>query len=127
MLQVPLGLIGLCIGVALILTEIWLAYMVHAYTEKAEVLLPKSSFVDANRKAYSQAGFIGKVMRNGFLTLVLAMPGLCVRRGILNSYDATTFPKSFKRMLFLSWGLGFLFFAALMLFGGYIKFIEPTV
>ena len=50
------------------------------HRKKAEVLLPKSSFVDANRKAYSQAGFIGKVMRNGLLTLVLAMPGLCVHR-----------------------------------------------
>lgn len=127
MSDVPNGLILLFLFPPLILTEIWLIYMVQVYTEKAEVLLPKSSFVDANRKAYSQAGFIGKVMRNGFLTLVLAMPGLCVKRGILNSYDATTFPKSFKRMLFLSWGLGFLFFAVLMLFGGYIKFIEPTV
>jgi hypothetical protein len=100
--HIPLGLIGLCIGIALILTEVWLIYMVHAYTEKAEALLPRSSFVEANKAAYSQAGFIGKGMRNGFLTLVLAIPGICAKRGILDIYDASAFPKKLKRMLFWS-------------------------
>lgn len=125
--QIPLGLTGLCIGTALILTEIWLIYMIHAYTEKAESLLPRSSFVDANKAAYSQAGFIGNGMRNGFLTLVLAIPGPCAERGILDVCDARNFPKKFKRMLFVSWGMGFLFFVALMIFGGYIKYLEHFV
>lgn len=104
MSQIPLGLIGLCIGVPLILIEIWLIYMVLVYTEKAEALLPNSSFVAANKAAYSQAGLIGKGMRNGFLTLVLSIPGPCVRRGIIDISDAKNFPKGFKRMLFVSWG-----------------------
>jgi hypothetical protein len=83
--------------------------------------------VDANKAAYSQAGFIGKGMRNGFLTLVLAIPGPCAKRGILDVCDARNFPKKFKRMLFVSWGMGFLFFVALMIFGGYIKYLEHFV
>lgn len=125
--QFSLGLIGLCIGGALIITEIWLIYMVHAYTEKAEALLPRSSFVAANIAAYSQAGFIGKGMRNGFLTLVLALPGPCAKRGIIDPCDAMNFPRKFKRMLFASWGAGFLFFVTFMLFGIYIKYVEKFV
>ncbi|WP_339502852.1 hypothetical protein [Pseudomonas silesiensis] len=90
-------------------TEIWLIYMTHRFTEEAESFLPKSTFVEANRAAYSQAGFIGKGMRNGFLTLVLMIPGLCAKRGVVDIAEAKNFPKDLKRILFVSWGSCFVF------------------
>lgn len=122
MSNVPLGLISLCLLAPLILTEIWLAYMVHHYTEKAESMLPTSIFVEANKETFAQAGLIGKAMRNGFLTLVLMTPGICARKGILDLSEAQGFPKDLKRMLFFSWGLCFVLFTALMIFGLYLRF-----
>ncbi|MHC2147231.1 hypothetical protein [Pseudomonas sp. 210_17 TE3656] len=125
MSEIPLGLIGLLIGVPLILTEIWLIYIIHAYTEKAESHLPKSIFVGDNISMWSHAGFIGKTMRNGYLTLVLAMPEICSRRGILEITEARQFPQRLKLTLFISWGLGFIFFAAMMVVGSYIQYLKP--
>ncbi|MGF6091835.1 hypothetical protein [Pseudomonas sp. 18173] len=108
----------------LFLIEIWLIYMVHAYTEKAEALLPKSSFVEANRTAFWHAGLVGKAMRNGILTMVLMMPGPCAKRGIVDYTEARNFPAGFRRMLFVSWGMSWLFGIALMIFGVYLKYFE---
>jgi hypothetical protein len=120
--DVPLGLISLCLLAPLILTEIWLAYMVHHYTEKAEPMLPKSVFVETNRAAFAQAGLLGKAMRNGVLTLVLMIPGLCARRGILDLKEAQEFPTDLKWILFLSWGMCFVLFSTLMVFGIYLRY-----
>lgn len=122
MSELPLGLVAGVIGIAMIIIDIWLMYVISVYTDKAEALLPNSTFVEANRSAYSQAGLMGKVMRNGLLTAVLMMPVLCSKRGLCDISDARTFPKKLKWLLFYSWGAGFLIFTALVSFGISIKF-----
>lgn len=122
----PLGLIGLFIGAPLTLITIWLFYMVHMYTEKAEALMPNSRFVEANIGVFSQAGLMGKAMRNGFLTLVLLTPNLTTKRGLVDVAEVENFPKGLKRMLVASWGLCFLFTAALIILGIYIEHIEQN-
>ncbi|MFQ6574650.1 hypothetical protein [Pseudomonas sp. UM16] len=124
MTQIPLGLIGLFIGVPLLLIEIWLVFMINIYTEKAESHLPTSQFVANNISMWSHAGFIGKTMRNGYLTLVLAMPDICSRRGILEIAEARQFPRQLKLILFISWGLAYIFFAAMMVMGSYIHYFQ---
>ncbi|KPG98191.1 hypothetical protein AEQ67_12575 [Pseudomonas sp. RIT-PI-q] len=124
MSQIPLGLIALLIGVPMILIVIWLTYMVHVYTEKAEALMPNSIFVEANKKTFSHAGLLGKSVRNGFLTMVLLTPALTAKRGLVDVADVQNFPSGFKRMLVASWGLNFLFCVALIVFGSYLKAIE---
>lgn len=121
MSEIPLGLVAGIIGIAMIIIDIWLIYVIYVYTDKAETLLPNSIFVEANRSAYSQAGLIGKVMRNGFLTAVLMMPVLCSKRGICDLSEARNFPKGLRWLLFISWGAGFLVFTTLVLLGVYIK------
>ena len=81
---------------------------------KSRSIVAKSSFVDANRKAYSQAGFIGKVMRNGLLTLALLTPSLTAKRGLLVSDDVKSFPIGLKCILFCSWGTSCVFSIALV-------------
>ncbi|WP_426142270.1 hypothetical protein [Pseudomonas sp. DWP3-1-2] len=121
MSDIPLGLVSCFILLPLIMTDSWLIYMICNYTEKAESFLPNSSFVEANRLAYSQAGLIGKAMRNGFLTVVLMLPERCAKRGILDISEAKNFPKKLKRMFFLSWGLNGFFLIAGIGVGIYIK------
>ncbi|WP_043302509.1 hypothetical protein [Pseudomonas sp. GM55] len=124
MSNIPLGLIALFILGPLTLVAIWLVYIVQAYTEKAEALLPNSHFVKVNKSAFFHMGIIGKVLRSGVLTMVLIMPALSVKRGIVDATDVEKFPNDLKRMLVISWGLGWLLSIALMIFGTYLKYIE---
>lgn len=126
MSSVPLGLIGFFIGVPLIIILLWLFYMVHIYTEKAEALLSDSGFVKANLKAFDQAGFLGKAMRNGFIALVLINPNVLVKKGLVNVEEVEKFPKELKRILVISWLLCFLFTSALMFLGFYIEYVDES-
>lgn len=114
MIKIPLGLLAGVIGIPMILTVLWLMYVVFRYTEKAESLMPTSSFVEAHKNAYPQAGLAGKIFRNGFLTLVLLTPELCAKRGFANLEEVRRFPSSLKRRLIVSWGLCASFFIALI-------------
>ncbi|KPG98192.1 hypothetical protein AEQ67_12580 [Pseudomonas sp. RIT-PI-q] len=118
------GLIAGIIGVPFLLITIWVFYLAHAYTEKAELLMPNSSFVQANKGMLSQAGLMGKAIRNGVLTLVLLTPSLAAKRGIVDVADVKNFPNGLRRMLVVSWGLSFLLSVALMILSGYLKYIE---
>ena len=105
MTHISLGLISVLIGIPMIAIEIWLTYMIITYTDKAESYLPTSKFVGNNISMWSHAGFIGKTMRNGYLTLVLVMPEICSRRGILEITEARQFPRRLKIILLISWEL----------------------
>ncbi|KPG95522.1 hypothetical protein AEQ67_20050 [Pseudomonas sp. RIT-PI-q] len=124
MSQVSLGLISFFILVPLILIEFWLIYMVHVYTEKAEALMPNSRFVEDYKGMFSHAGLMGKAMRNGLLTLVLLTPNLTAKRGLVDISEVKNFPRKLKRILVVSWGLCFLFFVALVIFGSYLKYMK---
>lgn len=126
MSSVSLGLLGFFIGMPLIIILVWLIYMVHAYTEKAEALLSNSGFVKANFKAFDQAGLLGKAMRNGFITLVLINPDLLAKRGLVNLNEVKEFPRRIKRILVVSWVLCFLFTSALMVLGFYIGYVDKA-
>ncbi|WP_268800420.1 hypothetical protein [Pseudomonas huanghezhanensis] len=126
MSNIPLGLISLFIGIPMILIDLWLIYVIRVHTEKAESLMPTSAFVESNKSAYAQAGLLGKAIRNGFLTLVLAMPTLCHKRGIVSLADVRNLPPNLKRLLFLLWGLCALFLTALMILGAYIKLSKSS-
>lgn len=115
--SIPIGLVGALIGIPLILIDLWLIYVIHAYTEKAEGMLPTCSFVQANKNAYAQAGFMGKAIRNSFLTGVLLMPNLCNKRGIVNLLEVRSFPAGLKRLLIVSWTLCAIFLVALVVLG----------
>ena len=109
-----LGRISLMLFPPFLLLAIWLIYMVHVYTERAEALMINSSFIEANRSLFSQMGLIGKAMRNGLLTLALLTPTLAAKRGLVNVADVKNFPIGLRRILFLSWGSSFVFSVALV-------------
>lgn len=106
------------------LVAVWLIYIVQVHTEKAEALLCNSHFVKVNEAAFSNFGVVGKVMRSGVLTMVLMMPGISVRRGVVNASEVEKFPKGLKRMLVVSWGLCWLLSLVFIIFGVYVKCVK---
>jgi hypothetical protein len=103
---------------------VWLIYVVQAHTEKAEALLCNSHFVRVNKAAFSNMGVVGRFMRSGVLTMVLIMPGISVKRGIVNDAEVEKFPKVLKRMLVISWGLFWLLSLVFVIFGAFVKYIK---
>lgn len=124
--DIPLGLTSLLVVAPTILIAIWLFYMIHIFTEKAESLLPNSSFVAGIRSTYAHAGLLGKAIRNGVVTLALMMPHTFARKGILDLTEAKNFPQGLKRMLFLSWGSAFVFLTAGIILGAYLKHMKSN-
>lgn len=119
-----LELTVLFIGVSFFIIEIWLVFMVSIYTEKAESHLPTSKIVTNNLSIWSHAGLIGKTMRNGQLTLALATPNFCSKIGLLEITEARQFPRQLKLILFTSWGLAYIFFAAMTMVASYISYFK---
>lgn len=107
-------LIAIFIFVPFLLSAMWLFYMVHVYTERAEAFMKNSSFIQANKSLYFRMGLIGKAMRNGLLTLALLTPSVAAKRGLLVSDDVKSFPIGLKCILFCSWGSSCVFSVALV-------------
>ncbi|MBV4520230.1 hypothetical protein KVG88_09160 [Pseudomonas sp. SWRI74] len=122
--DVHIGLIFLIILSPLLLLMVWLIYVVQVHTEKAEAFLCNSHFVSVNKAAFSNMGVFGKFMRSGVLTMVLIMPGISVRRGIVNAAEVERFPKALKRMLVISWGGFWLLSIAFIVFGVFVKCVK---
>lgn len=119
MTQIPLGLISTLILVPSFFILIWLAYVAHAYTEKAEDFLSNSSVVVGVKLTYSQAGLPGKAIRIGGLTTALIFKNTYIKKGLLNPEDVKNFPNDLKRLLVTSWSLHMFVCAVWMVFGTY--------
>lgn len=124
MSNVHVGLTFLMMLAPLLLVAVWLICVVQVHTEKAEEFLCNSHFVSVNKAAFSNMGVFGKFMRSGVLTMVLIMPGISVRRGIVNAAEVERFPKALKRKLVISWGVFWLLSIAFIVFGVFVKYVK---
>ncbi|MNJ51128.1 hypothetical protein D3C77_464250 [compost metagenome] len=124
MTQVPIGLIAGFILVPSFFICIWVGYVAHAYTEKAEAFLNNSSIIVGTRSMYSQAGLLGKVMRISILTMALIFKKAYIKKGLLDPDEVKRFPNDLKRLLLIAWSLHYLAGAAFIVFGIYSYFIE---
>lgn len=93
------GVIGFLILVAMTLTLLIQYYVANKYTEHFESFLPNCKYITDNRNIYRHAGILGKLMRTGSISLVLAFPKLFIWRGIAKSEDIQHFPSHEKRTL----------------------------
>jgi hypothetical protein len=116
MISIEPGFTTLLIFVPLILSLFSVLYLAHAYTEKIERLLSCSAFVKHHRETFSGLGFIGKVVRIGFIAITLSIPKVMARRGGVDISQLKTFPYRLKLLLVGSWAVLFLSCAAMMLF-----------
>ncbi|MNS32659.1 hypothetical protein D3C72_647520 [compost metagenome] len=122
--NVHVDLVFLMMLAPLLLVAVWLMYIVQVHTEKAEAFLCNGHFVSVNKAAFYNMGIFGEFMRSGILTMVLIMPGISVRRGIVNAAEVERFPKALKRMLVISWGVFWLLSIAFIVFGAFVKCVN---
>ena len=97
--EVEPGLIAILILAPMMLAMVVQCFIAHKYTEYYESLLTRCSFVTGNKITFQHAGLLGKVMRTGFITMVLAIPSLFVRRGVIDFDEVKRFPSSMRRLL----------------------------
>ena len=93
------GWIALLILAPITLSMIGLCYIAHKYTEHFESFLPNCTYVTGNKKIFQHAGLLGKVMRTGSISLVLAMPTFFLRRNLIDLNEVKRFPPNMKRLL----------------------------
>lgn len=71
----------------------------HKYVEAIEDCLPNCSYIKDNKRVWSNAGLLGKVMRGGIIAMVLFMPGMHARKGLIDVQEVNSLPKHYKYLL----------------------------
>ena len=99
MTSIPIGLIAGLILAPMILTCFAVAFIAHKYVDSIEERLPNCSFIKTTRDAFSAGGLVGKVMRGGVIAMVLMMPALSARRGVIDAKEVKNLPRHYKYLL----------------------------
>ena len=94
------------------------------YLDRIESVFSNSRMVVGNKEVYVHAGMLGKLMRVGSISAMLAMKGLCVRKGMLDAEDVRKAPDDLKKLLVRLWFTHLLLFVMLTLFCIWIKFLR---
>ncbi|RMO52888.1 hypothetical protein, partial [Pseudomonas savastanoi] len=114
MTNIPVGLIGILIMVPMILNLFATAIIAHKYVEIIEEQLPNCSSVQTIREAWSGGGLLGKVMRGGVISVVLMLPKLSARRGVIDASEVERLPARYKNLLIIPTTITFILFTAMM-------------
>ncbi|RMV86755.1 hypothetical protein [Pseudomonas amygdali] len=114
MTSIPIGLIGLFIMVPMILNVFASAIIAHNYVEIIEEQLPNCSSVQIIKEAWSSGGLLGKVMRGGVISVVLMVPKLSARRGVIDAKEVEKLPAFYKKLLIIPTVVNFSLFIAMM-------------
>ncbi|WP_206221318.1 hypothetical protein, partial [Pseudomonas viridiflava] len=99
MTDVPIGLIGIFIILPLIVNLIVIAVIAHKYVDVIEGYLPNCSAVFTIKEAWSGGGLLGKVIRGGMIAIVVMMPNVSARRGVIDKDEMSRLPAFYKRVL----------------------------
>ncbi|CAI8714261.1 hypothetical protein D3C76_801030 [compost metagenome] len=114
--EVHPGLIALLIIAPMILAMIVQCCIAHKYTERFESFLTNCIFVTGNKNTFQHAGLLGKVMRTGLISMVLAVPKIFVRRGLIDIDEVKRFPPRMRRLLVSLLGIHIVLLTALAIF-----------
>jgi hypothetical protein len=114
MTSIPIGLIAGLILVPMILTCFAVAFIAHKYVDAIEERLPNCSFVKTTKDAFSAGGLVGKVMRGGAIAMVLMMPALSARRGVIDASEVKGLPRHYKNLLIIPVIILFVLFLSLI-------------
>ncbi|NWC10603.1 hypothetical protein HX776_17515 [Pseudomonas agarici] len=94
--------IGLSAGFVLVSIGVVLLAVIliaHKYVENIEDRLPNCSYIKDNKRVWSSAGLLGKVMRGGIIAMALIMPKMHVERGLVDAQELNNLPKRYKYLL----------------------------
>jgi len=84
-------------------------------TEHFESLFPNSPYIKKNKVIYERAGLIGKLIRTGTISTVLAIPSIFTKKNLVARNEIENFPKRTKLLLVTLWVLHITLFSALVL------------
>ncbi|MFK0309837.1 hypothetical protein ACIQUF_01220 [Pseudomonas sp. NPDC090233] len=110
------GLIVLLIIAPMLLAMVAQCYIAHKYTERFESFLKHCVFVTSNKETFKQAGLLGKVMRTGLISMMLAVPRVFVRRRLIDLDEVERFPPYLRRLLVSLLGIHIVLLTALAIF-----------
>lgn len=74
-------------------------YVSHFKLERLESLLSRSRYVQGLNPRLRWAGYYGRLMRMGSVSMCLLFPRLWLRRGLLDFADLAGFPKKLKLLV----------------------------
>ncbi|WP_236235346.1 hypothetical protein [Pseudomonas faucium] len=109
------GIIAAIIINLLIITMIVQCIVAARRTDHFESLFPNSEYIKKNKETYKQAGLIGKMMRTGTISTILAIPSLFIKRNLVKQQEVDNFPTQTKILLITLWSMHITLFSALML------------
>ena len=110
------GVIALLILTPMMLAMIVQCYIAHAYTERFESHLKNCTFVNDNKRTFQHAGLLGKLMRTGLISMVVAAPKVFTRRNLIDPAEVVRFPAGMKWSLVSLLAIQILLLAALVVF-----------
>ncbi|RMU26494.1 hypothetical protein ALP32_02402 [Pseudomonas avellanae] len=115
-----------CLMISMLMTVFFSFYVAARYTEKLESLFPNSRFLEDNKATFSGAGFLGKIMRCGFMAFILMLPKPSIKRGTADARDIRQFPIKLKWILLTPWIAQLTLCTALILFKLWTSFSTHT-
>ncbi|KAF1311663.1 hypothetical protein AAH995_02175 [Pseudomonas putida] len=107
------GIIAAIIINLIIITLTVQCFIASRRTEHFESLFPNSHYIKQNKETYKRAGLIGKLMRTGAISTVLALPSIFTKRNLVEQKEIEKFPKRTKILLVTLWTLHITLFTAL--------------
>lgn len=119
------GIVAFIILAAMTVTLCVSFYISIYHLDRIESLLPNSAFVSGNKKAFSQAGLIGKVMRTLSISILLTVPKIYVRKSLVDLDEVTNFPIRMKRTLIVLGAMHPTLIGALILFRIWLRPLGP--
>ena len=125
-MSTAVGIVAFIILAAMIITLCASLYISSYHLGRIESLLPNSAFVSGNKKTFSQAGLIGKVMRTLSISILLTVPKIYARKGLVDLDEVTSFPIGMKRTLIVLGAMHPTLIGALILFRIWLHTLDPS-
>ena len=119
------GIVAFIILAAMTVTLCVSFYISIYHLDRIESLLPNSAFVSGNKKTFSQAGLIGKVMRTPSISILLTVPKIYARKSLVDLDEVTNFPIRMKRTLIVLGAMHPTLIGALILFRIWLRPLGP--
>ncbi|UBM24855.1 hypothetical protein K8374_21265 [Pseudomonas sp. p1(2021b)] len=85
-----------------VLFTVWVV-IANRSLDHIESFFSNSPMVVENRRVFSQAGVLGRIVRVGSVSAMLMAAKMCVHKGLLDFEDVRRFPVRLKRFLVALW------------------------
>ena len=102
-MKIEPGLIALVIMVVVITSTALTSFVAHRHAGELERHFSRSDWLIRYFQPFNYLGLYGKVLKCGFVSMSLLVPGLFVRRGFVDHRDLMELPRWLKIRLLVSY------------------------